>query len=142
MPGTSWHGQLPRRMVPPLPQITFCSGMMSMTGWAVPASNSVELARACDMHVAAELDDHDLQSQAQAEIGHLVDPGVFGGLDHALDAAVTEAAGHDDALGVVQQPLTAGFVQVFGLDPVYLNLAAVMDAGVGQSLTDRVVSIS
>src|SRR5215212_8346135 len=43
VPGTIWHGQWPRRIVPPMSTPTW-SGMMSMTGCGVSCSNSVELA--------------------------------------------------------------------------------------------------
>ena len=47
--------------------------------------------------IAGELDHHALQAEAQAQVRDLVLAGVVGGLDLALDAALAEAAGDEDA---------------------------------------------
>ena len=57
-------------------------------------------------HIAGKLHDRDLHTQADAEVGDTVLAGIAGGLDHALDAAVTEAAGNDDA--VARRPDSLG----------------------------------
>jgi hypothetical protein len=51
-------------------------------------------------HVTGELDDGDLQPEAQAEIGHVVLARVARGGDLALDAALAEAARHEDRVHV------------------------------------------
>ncbi len=79
--------------------------------------------------VAPEFNDHYLKSQTQPEIRHLVNTGIFGGLNHAFNTTVAETAGNNDALSVVQESLTTGFLQVFRLYPIYLNFAAVMQPG-------------
>ena len=48
-------------------------------------------------HVPRELDHGDLHTEADAEIGDLMRAGVLCGDDHALNAAVAEAAGHENA---------------------------------------------
>jgi len=48
-------------------------------------------------HVARELDDRDLHAETDAEIGGVVLAGPLGGRDHALCAALAEAAGDQDA---------------------------------------------
>ena len=55
-------------------------------------------------HVAGELDHRHLHPQADAEVGNAAFPGVPHGRDHALDAPVAEAAGHQDA-AAARQPL-------------------------------------
>ena len=47
-------------------------------------------------HVAGKLNDGDLHAKADAQIGNVVFTGVPGGGDHALDAPVAEAAGHQN----------------------------------------------
>ena len=51
-------------------------------------------------HAACELHHHDLHSQADAKVGDLVLTGILCSLDHTLNAAVTKAAGHNDAVHV------------------------------------------
>merc|ERR1719263_920399 len=51
--------------------------------------------------VAGVLDDGDLHAQADAEVGLLLLATELGARDHALDAPYPEAAGHDDAVGVL-----------------------------------------
>ena len=48
--------------------------------------------------VARVLDHRDLHAQADAEVGHMVFAGILCRQDHALDAAVAEAAGDDHAV--------------------------------------------
>ena len=76
--------------------------MKSMTGLSVNMSNSVELTSCGPSDFARELDDGALQAEAQAEVRDTVLAGVVGGEDLALDAAMAEAAGDDDAGGAVE----------------------------------------
>ena len=62
----------------------------------MPRSNSVLCAAVEAGEIARRLDDRDLHAEADAEVGNLVFTGKAYGGDFALDAAVTEAAGHDD----------------------------------------------
>jgi hypothetical protein len=48
--------------------------------------------------VARELDAGGLHAEADAEVGNLVLAGVADGVQHALDAALAEAAGDEDAV--------------------------------------------
>ena len=48
--------------------------------------------------VARKLDAGGLHAQADAEVGHLLFAGVADGVQHALDAALAEAAGNEDAV--------------------------------------------
>ena len=86
-------------------------------------------------HVAGKLHHHDLHTKADAKVGDIVLPGVLRGLDHALNAAVAKAAGHDDAVHIGED-LLAGFLigQVLALHPLDLHLTVVLKAGVVQAL--------
>jgi len=51
---------------------------------------------------ARKLDDRDLHTQADTEIGDVVRASVVRGRDLALDAAVAEAAGHENAVAAAE----------------------------------------
>ena len=93
-------------------------------------------------HTAGKLHHHDLHAQADAKVGHMVLAGVLCGLDHALNAAVTEAAGHDDAIHVRKGFLAGGLIgQVLALHPADLHLAVVLKTGMIQAFHHGEVSI-
>jgi len=93
-------------------------------------------------HVAGVLHHHDLHAQADAKVGHTVLTGVLGGLDHTLDAAVAEAAGHDDAVHIGKFFGAAVLVhQSLAVYPLDLDLALVLEAGVVQALHHAQVGI-
>ena len=93
-------------------------------------------------YVAGVLHDHDLHAQADAEIGHVVLTRVLRSLDHALDAAVTKAARHNDAVHVAQLVGAAGLVdEMLTVDPLDLDLALVLKARVVQALHDAQISV-
>ena len=81
---------------------SFCSGSRSMTGWREAGSNSLEFASARPQHVAGELDDRALQAQADAQERHALLARVPDRVDLALDAAVPEPAGDQDAVDAGQ----------------------------------------
>ena len=72
VPGTMMQGYAPRRSVPPLSISSLWSGMKSMTLCVLLSSNSPELASARPADVARKLDDRDLHTQADAEVGDVV----------------------------------------------------------------------
>ena len=68
--------------------------------------------------------------------------GILGCLDHALNAAVTEAARHDDAVHVGEGFLAGSLIgQVLTLDPADLHLTVVLEAGMVQALHDGEVGV-
>ena len=75
-----------------------------MTGSARVLLNSVLFASVQPEHVARVLDDRDLHAEADAEIGHAALARVAHGLDLALDAALAEAARHQDRVHALEQP--------------------------------------
>ena len=69
-----------------------------MTGCAVREGGELRAVRVGPADgVARKLDDGDLHTEADAEIGTPFLARVLRGEDHALDAAVAEAAGHQHA---------------------------------------------
>ena len=80
-------------------------------------SNSVELASPVPDHLARELDDRALESEAQAEVRDAVFAGEMGGEDLALDAAMAEPAGDEDAGGAVEPLVQVLVGQRLRIDP-------------------------
>ena len=75
------------------------------------------------------------------EARDVVLPGVAGGRDLALDAPLAEAAGDHDAVEVPQPAVGQQALDVLGLDPLDLDLGAVVEAGVAERLDDRQVGV-
>ena len=93
-------------------------------------------------HIAGKFNDHDLHTKADAKAGHMVLAGVLGGLDHALDAAVAKAAGHDDAVHVRKSFLAGSLIgQILAFHPADLHLTVVLKPGVVQAFHHREVCI-
>ena len=90
---------------------------------------------------ARGLDDHDLHSEAQSQVGHLVGAGILDGFDHALDSPLPEAARNDDAHGVGQVSFRAVPLDLFGGHPAQVDAAVVGEAGVGQGLAHGEVRV-
>ena len=83
----------------------------------------MELALLQAADVARELDHHGLHAQADAEVRDLVLARVADGVEHAFDAALAEAARHQDAVESLELPLRSSRpVHAFGLDPVDVDL--------------------
>ena len=93
-------------------------------------------------HIAGKFNDHDLHTKADAKAGHMVLAGVLSGLDHALDAAVAKAAGHDDAVHVCKSFLAGSLIgQILAFHPADLHLTVVLKPGVVQAFHHREVCI-
>lgn len=111
-----------------------------MTGCGVSWSNSVEFAlHAAD--AASELHDSALHAEADAEEGDVALPAKPNGRDLALDAALAEAAGDDDAVDVGESVGDRCLGDLLGVDPAQVELPAVMEAGVFKRLPDREVGL-
>ena len=85
-------------------------------------------------HVTGVLDDRQLHAQADAKIGDVVLPGIAGRANHALDAPVAEAAGHDDAVAAGQPCGDVLIGELFGVDPVDVHVDAALVAAVEEAL--------
>ena len=82
-----------------------------------------------------------MQAEAQPEARHALLAGVAGGGDLALEAAGAEAAGDDHAVELGQATGGQQAFDVLGLDPVDLDLGAVVEPGVLQALDDGQVGV-
>ena len=92
-------------------------------------------------HVAGALDDRHLHPEADAEIRHVVFSCIAHGADHALDAAVAEAAGDDDPADAGKHVLDVFVGERFGVDPANGDDGVVGDAGVVQRLDDAQIRV-
>ncbi len=92
-------------------------------------------------HVAAEFDDRHLHPQADAEVGHAVLAGVAHCLDLALDAALAEAARHQDGIHALAG-MGAVLLDVRGLDVVDVDAGAGLQPAVHQRLVQRQVGVA
>ena len=91
-------------------------------------------------HVAAEFDARELHPETDAEIGNLVFARPAHRGDLAFDAALAEAAGHEDGVHA-RERMGAVFLDVGGLDVVHVDARARLHAGVGQRLVQRDVAV-
>ena len=92
-------------------------------------------------YMPRELNDRHLHAQADAEVGDVVLPGIAAGADHALDAPVAEAAGHQDAGTARQMLLHIAGGQVLGVHPFDLHDGVIGRSGVIQRLHHREVRV-
>ena len=93
-------------------------------------------------HVPGILDHHDLHPEADPEAGQSLEAGERRGLDHALDPALAEPAGNQDAveaLEAVQQHRLFG--QSIRIDLDEVDLAEIGDAPMVQGLVDGLVGV-
>ena len=67
--------------------------------------------------------------------------GVANGADLALEGALAEAAGHQDAVHVAEHLFDVAVVEVFAIDQMHVGVAVVVHAGVVERLDDRQVRI-
>ena len=104
VPGSSRHGQRPRRIVPPIS--TPCwPGIRSITGCGCLGVDLGRVGALEAADVAGDLDDGHVQTVADAEVGDAVLAGEPGGGDLALDAARPETGPDEDAGDAAQRPL-------------------------------------
>ena len=127
--------------MPPMSVTSRWVSMRSITGCGVVGSISLELAPARPEHVAGEVDRHHLQAEAQPEARDVVLAGVAGGGDLALGAPLAEPAGDHDAVEVAQAAVGEQALDLLGLDPVDLDLGAVVEAAVLERLDHRQVGV-
>ncbi len=129
-------------MVPPMSTTLCCSSIRSMTGCGVMVSNSRELAPSRPARCRAYSMTMTCRPRHSPRHGMSRLAGVAGGGDLALDPPLAEAAGDDDAVEVAQAVRRpAGPRHLLGLDPVQLDLGAVVVAAVAERLDDRQVGV-
>ena len=91
--------------------------------------------------VAAEVDGHALEAQAEAQAGNLLLTRIAGCGDLPLDATRSETARDDDAVEVAQPVGDQQALDVLRLDPLDLDVDAVVDAGMVERFDHRQVGI-
>ncbi len=92
-------------------------------------------------HVAPVLDDRDLHAEADAEIRHALLARELHRLDLAFDAALAEAAGHEDRIHALEG-MRAVLLDVRRLDVVDVHARAVLEAGVRERFVQRDVAVA
>src|SRR5205823_9469721 len=91
--------------------------------------------------VAGELDDHHLQAEAESEARDVLLAGEAGGGHLALHPPLAEAAGDDDAVEVLEAAFGEETLDVLGLDPLDVDLGAMVVAAVSEGFDDREVGV-
>jgi len=77
-----------------------------------------------------KLHHHDLHAKADAKVGNMVLAGILCSLDHALNAAVTKAAGYDDAVHICKGFLAGGLIgQILAFHPADFHLTVILKPG-------------
>ena len=87
-------------------------------------------------HMAGKLDERNLHTEADAQIGHFVFAGIAGGGDFTFHTAHAETAGHQDGIEVFQAVRAFGF-DVFTVDIGDAHFGFGVDAGVLQGFAER-----
>src|SRR6185312_16279371 len=91
--------------------------------------------------VARELDDLRLHAETDAEKRDLALAGVANGVEHTVDAALTEASGDQDAVITFKLTLPVGTLYALGLDPVNVHFEVVRSGAVQQRFLQALVGI-
>ena len=92
-------------------------------------------------HVAREFDHHGLHAEADSEIRNFVLARITDGGDHALHSALSESAGDQDAVELLELGCAVGPAQIVRFDPVNVHLEAVRQAAVQQRFLQALVGI-
>ncbi len=95
--------------------------------------------------VAGEGDDHVLHAAAESEVGDALFERESGDADLAFNAALAEAARHDDAIDIGEgggDLRLVGGVQAIGLDPADFDARTTLGAGVDQGFLDGEIGVA
>src|SRR5581483_10525726 len=90
--------------------------------------------------VAREIDDGRVHAVADAEIGNFILARERGRGDLALEAALAEAARHEDAVGLLEHVGAARF-DVLGFEPAQVHARGLLEAAVAQRFAERLVGV-
>ena len=115
--------------------------MKSMTGLSVNMSNSVELTSCVPMTSRANSITAHCRPRHSPRYGHPVVARPVGGEDLALDAAVAEPAGHEDARRAGEPLVDVLRRERLAVDPADLRVHAVRPGGVLERLGDGQVGV-
>ena len=91
--------------------------------------------------IARRLDHRHLHAEADAEIRHVALARELRRADFSFGAALAEAAGHQDAVDVLEERRRVLLLEHFGFDPVEIDLHLVGDAAVRERLDQRFVGV-
>ena len=80
--------------------------------------------------MTVKFNDCNLHAQADAQIGSASGPGVLRGCDHALNAPVAKAAGHQDAVTVGENLFCIVWGDLFRVHPLDGNDGVIGGPGV------------
>ena len=111
--GLSLHAHAPSRMVPPK---FFYAGQLAQFVNHAMRRGRIKLAGVGMLqsgNVARKLDASGLHAQTDAEIGNLLFARIADGRQHAFDAALAEAAGHQDAVEAFELRFVCSSPSVF-----------------------------
>ena len=92
-------------------------------------------------HVARKFNDGDLKPQANAEVGDLVFPRIFRRADFTRNAARTEPAGHQNAVGFSENFRCVIVIQRFGIHPVDVDFCVVCEPAVFERFVDAQIRV-
>ena len=99
----------------------------------------VGLREAAD--VARELDAGGLHAEADAEVRDVVFAGVADGVEHALDAALAEAAGDEDAVEAGELGGVVVDFEAFGFEPRDSELEVFCECAVDERFLEGLVAV-
>src|SRR5204862_5208561 len=85
--------------------------------------------------------DRALQAEAEAEVGDLVVAGIVRGEDLALDAAMAEAARHQDSRGALEPAVQVLLRERLAVDPADLRVDAMGPGCVAERLGDAEIRV-
>ena len=91
--------------------------------------------------IAGKFDDRYLHTQTDAQIRNILFSCVAGGKYHALDAAVAEAAGDENAFAVAQYIIYILLCQLLGVDPFNIAHGIVCRSGMEKRFRDGQISV-
>ena len=92
-------------------------------------------------YMARKLDSRDLHAQTDAKVRNAVLPRISRSRDHAFDSPNPKAAGHNDAIRLLEAFGCVFFCQLLAVHPVNLNLSSVLPSAVGQRLCHGQIGI-
>ena len=114
---------------------------MWMTWSGESGSISVEFAFGRSEQVARGLDDHHVEAIADAENRHAILARIANRADLSSRAALAEAAGHDDRIGLGEALDDAALFELLGIDIVGDDLGLVGDGAVRDGFVHALVGI-
>ena len=92
-------------------------------------------------HVATVLDDRNLHAETDAEIRHTLLARIAHSLDLALDAALAEAARHENRIHALER-MSSMLLDVGGLDVVNVHARAALQAAMHERLMQRQIGVA